>query len=215
MARVRVVGLGPGGPELLTPRTRALLEGAAVARLRTRVHPAAAEFPGVASYDEWYESADSFDALYDRIVVDLESLALAHPDAEVIYAVPGSPTVAESTVSRLTSRARVEVVCEPAVSVIDVVAARLGRDLMAAGVRLVDALDGVEPLRGPGPLLILQTYSPEVLALLAEGLGNADIAARLGLGRRTVEHHVSAVLAKLGAQGRSQAVAMAWRDRLV
>ena len=61
-------------------------------------------------------------------------------------------------------------VCEPAVSVIDVVAARLGRDLMADGVRIVDALDGVEPLRGPGPLLILQTYSPEVLALLADRL---------------------------------------------
>ncbi len=61
----------------------------------------------------------------------------------------------------------------------------------------------------------LTAREQQVLALLAEGLGNADIATRLGLGRRTVEHHVSAVLAKLGAQGRSQAVAMAWRDRLI
>lgn len=59
----------------------------------------------------------------------------------------------------------------------------------------------------------LTAHEQQVLALLAQGLGNGDIAVRLGLGRRTVEHHVSTVLVKLGAQGRSQAVAMAWRDR--
>lgn len=64
----------------------------------------------------------------------------------------------------------------------------------------------------PGPRE-LTPHEHEVLALLAQGLGNADIASRLGLGRRTVERHVSTVLVKLGAQGRSQAVTMAWRDQ--
>jgi DNA-binding NarL/FixJ family response regulator len=45
----------------------------------------------------------------------------------------------------------------------------------------------------------------EVLALLAEGLTNAEIAERLVVSSRTVEHHVAAVLAKLGAPTRRDA----------
>ncbi len=46
----------------------------------------------------------------------------------------------------------------------------------------------------------------EVLDLLDEGLRNADIAARLYLSEKTVGHHVSAILAKLGASSRLEAV---------
>jgi DNA-binding NarL/FixJ family response regulator len=51
----------------------------------------------------------------------------------------------------------------------------------------------------------------EVLGLLAEGLSDAEIAARLSLSTKTVSHHVSAVLAKLGVTSRHQAVAAARR----
>ena len=169
MARVRVVGLGPGDAELLSTRTTRLLREASVARLRTAVHPAAAAFPTIASYDSWYESAASFDDLYAAIADDLVALAQAHPDDEVLYAVPGAPNVAETTVSLLLGRDDVEVICEPALSVIDVVVARLGRDPMASGLRIVDAL-GEGPLSGPGPLLVLQTYAPAVMAWLADRL---------------------------------------------
>ncbi|MGZ4194876.1 MAG: ATP-binding protein [Solirubrobacteraceae bacterium] len=54
----------------------------------------------------------------------------------------------------------------------------------------------------------------EVLALLAEGLRNADIAERLVVSAKTVDHHVSAILRKLGARTRSEAVAAAWRLNL-
>lgn len=48
----------------------------------------------------------------------------------------------------------------------------------------------------------------EVLALLAQGLPDAAIADRLVLSRRTVEHHVGAVLAKLGVTSRREAASL-------
>ena len=51
----------------------------------------------------------------------------------------------------------------------------------------------------------------EVLGLLAEGLRNAEIAERLVISPRTVDHHVSAILRKLEVGSRSKAVAAAQR----
>jgi DNA-binding CsgD family transcriptional regulator len=51
----------------------------------------------------------------------------------------------------------------------------------------------------------------DVLALLAEGLTNADIAARLVISTKTAGHHVSAILDKLDARSRGEAVAAARR----
>ena len=49
----------------------------------------------------------------------------------------------------------------------------------------------------------------EILRMLADGATNAEIAARLVLSVRTVDHHVSAVLQKLGVPGRREAIAAA------
>jgi DNA-binding NarL/FixJ family response regulator len=51
----------------------------------------------------------------------------------------------------------------------------------------------------------------EILRLLSTGMSNAEIAARLVLSVRTVDHHVSAVLQKLGVASRREAVAAAAR----
>jgi tetrapyrrole methylase family protein/MazG family protein len=186
---VRVVGLGPSDAQLLTQRTLELLRDAPVVRLRTRVHPAAAQFIDVLSYDDWYESAESFDDLYQAICDDLVLLATKSPTLEVVYAVPGSPVVAERTVELLRLRRDVTTVCEPAVSVIDVACAALGRDPMSSGLRVIDALGSIEPLRGPGPLLVLQTYSSEVLASLADrvpGTTAITVLHHLGLADQVI-----------------------------
>jgi DNA-binding NarL/FixJ family response regulator len=50
-----------------------------------------------------------------------------------------------------------------------------------------------------------------VLALLREGKGNAEIAQQLFVSAKTVEHHVSAILRKLGVRTRLEATAEAAR----
>jgi tetrapyrrole methylase family protein/MazG family protein len=166
----------------VTQRTLDLIAHASIARLRTRVHPAATHFEEIVSYDEWYERANSFDELYVSIVEDLVSLASTSPTGEVLYIVPGSTVVAERTVELLGNRDDVSVLLEPAVSIIDLACATLQRDPMSSGLRVIDALASSEMLRGPGPLLVLQTYAPEVLATIASRLADTT--------KVTVLHHL-------------------------
>ena len=55
----------------------------------------------------------------------------------------------------------------------------------------------------------------DVLRLLTEGLRNAEIADRLVVSTKTVDHHVSAILRKLGVRTRGEAVAEVTRRGLL
>ena len=91
---------------------------------------------------------------------------------------------------------------------------RLGAAPAARDLRRRLRLTGVKGVpRGPRPAtgadrLGLTAREREALALVAEGLSNADIGARMSIAPRTVDHHVSAILAKLHVSTRSEAAAI-------
>jgi DNA-binding CsgD family transcriptional regulator len=95
---------------------------------------------------------------------------------------------------------------------------RLGARPFATRVRSELRSRGVESIpRGPRAATLadpagLTPRQAEILSLMSEGLSNQEIADRLFIARKTVEHHVSAVLMKLGADSRSRAIAQV-RDR--
>ncbi len=163
---VLVVGLGPAGPDLLGDAARARITTAHRAFLRTSRHPAAAEFAGIPTFDDYYERADSFAAVYARIVATLVEMAEQEPTGDpVVYAVPGSPLVAEHTVTLLKADPRIDVTVVPALSFLDLAWERLGVDPMSDGVRTIDGASFATEAAGDrGPLLVGQCWSRSVLS---------------------------------------------------
>ena len=161
-----MVGLGPAGPDLVNIATHSaiarLAERPHARFLRTTRHPAASILPGAQSFDHVYDSEPSFTEVYARVVELL--VAAAQGEGTVIYAVPGSPVVAERTVELLVADDRVEVEVVPAMSFADLAWARLGIDPVSVGVRLVDGRQfAVEAAGERGPLLVAQCDSQAVL----------------------------------------------------
>jgi tetrapyrrole methylase family protein/MazG family protein len=163
---VTVVGLGPAGPDLVGDNAAALLTSArGRAFLRTARHPAAAAFSDLPSFDHLYEAAGTFDEVYDAIVEALVVAAVEAAPDPVVYAVPGSPLIAERTVELLRADGRVAVTLLPALSFLDLAWVALGIDPLAQGVRLADAAANGGALAGQGgPFLVAQCWSRHLLS---------------------------------------------------
>jgi DNA-binding NarL/FixJ family response regulator len=97
-----------------------------------------------------------------------------------------------------------------------------GEALLAPAVtrRLISEFSRIRPRQATPPtaMAALRELTPretEVLRLIAEGLSNPEIAARLVVTEETIKTHVSRVLGKLGLRDRTQAVVTAYESGLV
>ncbi len=174
-----MVGLGPGRPGLMTSEALAAVAATPVRWLRTSRHPSAPLVPGARSFDYLYQSAASLEEVYAGIVDVLASSAAT--EGRVIYAVPGSPVVAERSVELLRADPRVTTVVLPGVSFVDLAFSRLGIDPLASGARLVDGHRfAVDAAGSRGPLLVGQCDSRAVLSEVKLAIGSVLDQARSG-----------------------------------
>ncbi len=164
---ITVVGLGPGRAGLITRESWELMAGAEHLLLRTEVHPSveAIRQAGIAyqSYDGLYEKAGGFEALYHSIVDDL--LKRLASGERIVYAVPGSPFVAERTVILLRERMSSEkdrLDIFPGMSFVEALYSSLGIDPIA-GLAILDA-ETIEEMTVPTdlPLVLTQVYNQRV-----------------------------------------------------
>jgi len=183
---IHVSGLGPGGDEFVTDETRRLIADHPRRFVRTHIHPSAHLAGDVPSFDDVYQSADTFDDVYreiaDRLVTAAEEAAVG--GESIVYLVPGSPLVLERTVRLLRDDSRVEVVLHPSIGFVDLVWARLAVDPIESSVTLVDGHEFAIAAAGvSGPMLVAHCHANWVLSdikLAADETGagtNDDVEA--------------------------------------
>jgi tetrapyrrole methylase family protein/MazG family protein len=149
--------------------------------------------PKATSFDSLYDTLPTFEDVYREITEAVVAAALQH--GEVLYAVPGSPLILESSVAQLRADSRVEVQVLPALSFLDLAWGALGIDPVNAGVRLIDGHRFATEASGErGPLLVAQVHADWVLSDVklshesANGNEPVVLLHHLGLPDQRVEH---------------------------
>jgi tetrapyrrole methylase family protein / MazG family protein len=177
---ITILGLGPGRIDDLTLRAYDVLQKAAAAGqtiyCRTLIHPTVPllkeRIPDLQmqSYDRLYEEATDWSTLYQQIAEDVCTLAAQQA---VIYAVPGHPLVAETSVEIVLQMARergLNTSIIEGVSFVEVVCSALKIDPFDSGLQLVDAtrvaslsIDEIAGKIVPTiPLLVAQVYNRRI-----------------------------------------------------
>lgn len=173
---VEIVGLGPAGSEHVSRHTLDRIAAHRHRWLRTAVHPSAVVVGDAATFDDLYESADSFDDVYSSIVERLVQAAREH--GEILYAVPGSPLILERTVRALIDDERIRCVVNPAMGFLEMAWARLGIDPVEEKVTLIDGHTFATSAAGiAGPMLVAHCHANWVLSeikLSAEDTADAS-----------------------------------------
>jgi DNA-binding NarL/FixJ family response regulator len=173
------------------------LEEIAATRARERVEALATAARGRIALSEGrtdaadllFEAVNRFAALGARLDAARTRLELARALAV------RSPEVAVDTARHARSE-------------LDALGATRDADAAAALMRSL----GAKGTAGPRAAGLLSRREKEVLRLLAEGLTNRDMAKRLFISPKTVEHHVSRIYSKLGLGTRAEAAAYAARN---
>jgi tetrapyrrole methylase family protein/MazG family protein len=181
--RIVVVGLGPGNPAQVTVEATAAIAAIPTRFVRTWRHPSASVVGEATSFDDVYDVAGTIEDVYTTIVERLVAAARDH--GVVLYAVPGSPLVAERTVELLRETEGVDVDIQASLSFLDLAWARLGIDPVAAGVRLVDGHRfELEAAGVTGPMLVAQADTALVLSQIKLAVDDGPdvvVLQRLGL----------------------------------
>ena len=142
---IKIVGLGPGAPEALTYGAIKALEDSDNLFFRTEKHPTVdylkEKLNGFNTCDNYYETSDSFDEVYEKIAKDL--ISNYKEKGDLVYAVPGHPLVAERSVfnlMKLCDENNITYEILPAVSFIDAMMDVLKIDPIE-GLKVIDAFD--------------------------------------------------------------------------
>jgi two-component system nitrate/nitrite response regulator NarL len=145
----------------------------------------------------------------EETLEQLEQIVATGTPCVLLVADPGDALAARALGARgLLSRE-----ADPVLLIASIEAAAAG--LVVVDPALSDALwPGREPSIEP-PTEPLTAREMEVLQLLADGLSNRAIGVRLQISEHTAKFHVTAIMAKLGAQSRTEAVVRATRLGLI
>ncbi len=168
--KITVLGLGPGGIDLLPVKNLRILETQGPIFLRTEKHPVVEELKRLdikfESFDNIYEKHNIFEDVYSDIV-DILIAKVKENEEDIIYGVPGNPMVAEETVKVLIRKA-----CDIE---IDLITAPSGLDAAFTALR-IDPCDGLIILDALGfdesnlnpkvPILFTQVYNKMVASEL-------------------------------------------------
>ncbi len=162
--KITIIGIGPGGKQYLTLEAIEKIKEANTLYLRTEKHPIVDYIKTIGikieSFDNIYDTYENFEEVYDKIVDKLIKLS---EDEDVVYAVPGSPFVAEKTVKKLMDICKgvgnLELEIIAGVSFIEAIINTIGKDPVN-GLKIIDALQmDIQKPNSDVDIIITQVYN--------------------------------------------------------